>query len=159
MPDELVGEENPFLAGDDAHQVLLDFLWVGILRQFEAAGDAGDVGIDDDSFGELEPAAEYDVCGFAGHAWEGEQVVHVERDLAAEVGNNFSCGADYGLGLVAEEAGGADVGLELLRLQGGEGFDGGIFAEEFGGDAVDVHIRRLGGEDCRHQKFPGARVG
>jgi hypothetical protein len=30
VPDDLVGEENPFFARDDVHQVLFDFLRVGV---------------------------------------------------------------------------------------------------------------------------------
>ena len=116
VPDDLVGKENPFLARDDAHQVLLDLLRVIVRGEFETARDAVNMGVDDYAFGFLEPRAQHDVGGFAGDAGEGEQLFHVVRDLAAEVGDDFFRGADHGFRLVAEETGGADVGLELFRV-------------------------------------------
>src|SRR5258708_105120 len=83
---------------------LVFFLRVSVLGEFEAAGDTGDVSVDHDAFGDLEPRAEDYVSGLAGYAWKGEEVVHVERDLAAEVGDDFLRGADNGLRFVAEEA-------------------------------------------------------
>src|ERR1700688_2450635 len=37
MPDELVRELNPFFLGNDAHEVLLDFLGFFVLGEIEAA--------------------------------------------------------------------------------------------------------------------------
>jgi len=89
MPDDLMGKENPFLAGDDAHQILLDFLRIIVGRQFQAARNAMHVSVDDYAFGNFEPGAEYHVRGFARDAGQGEQVLHLERNLAAEVGDYF----------------------------------------------------------------------
>ncbi len=58
VPDELVGEQNPPLAGNNAHQVLLDFLRVGFFRELQAARYAGDMRVDHNSFGDLEPRAQ-----------------------------------------------------------------------------------------------------
>src|SRR6202046_979303 len=111
VPDDLVSEENPFLAWNNAHQVLLDLLRVGIGGEFETAGDAVDVSVNDYPFSYFEPRAQDDVGGLASHARQGEKVVHVERNLAAEVGDDFFRSAYYGFRFVAEEAGGAYVGL------------------------------------------------
>lgn len=51
MVDELVGELYPAVAGDDFHQFLLDLLRVVALGEAEAAGEAEDVGVNDDALG------------------------------------------------------------------------------------------------------------
>src|SRR6267143_2885313 len=61
VPDELMSEENPLFAWDDSHQILLDFLRIGIPGQFEASGNACDVSVNDYPFGNLEPRAQHDV--------------------------------------------------------------------------------------------------
>src|SRR6202020_2900106 len=68
VPDDLVSEENPFLARNNAHQVLLDFLGVGIGGEFQTAGDAVYVGVNDYPFSYFEPRAQDDVGGLASHA-------------------------------------------------------------------------------------------
>jgi len=159
VPDDLVGKENPFLAWDHAHQILLDFLRIVVRGQFEAAGDAVHVGVDHYAFGLFEPRAEHDVGRLAGDAGEGEEFFHVAWDLAAEIGDDLFCRTYDRSGFISEEAGGADVGLELLGRERGEGFDRRVFAEQFGRDAVDIHVCGLGGENGRDQEFPGAGVG
>ena len=47
MPDDLVSEENPLFARDDAHQILLDLLRIVVGGEFEASRDAVYMGIDD----------------------------------------------------------------------------------------------------------------
>src|ERR1035438_2444248 len=55
VPDDLVGKQNPFLARDDAHQVLLDLLGISVCREFEAARNAVNMGVDDHAFRDFEP--------------------------------------------------------------------------------------------------------
>lgn len=95
VPDNLVGEENPLFAWDDSHQVSFDFLRVSLRGEFEAARDAVYVGVDDYSFGDLEPRPQDNVRSLAGDAGQGEEVLHVERNLPAEIGDNLLGGADY----------------------------------------------------------------
>jgi hypothetical protein len=70
MPDELMGEENPAFLGDDAHQVLLDLLWFGMVSKVEAPGETLYMGVDDDARSDPEGGAEDDVSGLASHARE-----------------------------------------------------------------------------------------
>ena len=123
VPDDLVGEKNPFFPRDDAHQILLDFLRVIVGGEFQAAGDAVDVGVDDDAFGHFEPRTQHDIRSFAGNSRKREEIRHVKRNLAAEVSNDFLGRAHHGFRFVAEEAGRADVGLELFGSERGEGFE------------------------------------
>src|SRR6267154_1361137 len=104
VPDELVGEENPFLARDDAHQVLLDLLWIGVRGEFEAARDAVHMSIDDYALSYFEPRAQNYVCGLAGDAGQCKQILHVQRNLAAEVGDDFLSRSHNGFRFVAKEA-------------------------------------------------------
>ena len=55
VPDDLVREEDPLFARDDFHQVLLDLLRVVVRGEFEAAGDAVDMGVDDYAYCFVEP--------------------------------------------------------------------------------------------------------
>jgi len=68
-------------------------------------------------------------------------------------------GALDGAGLVAEEAGGVDLLLDLLLLCCSERLDGTKAAEEPGGDLVDPLVGALGGENRGHQKLPHVLVG
>ena len=114
VPYDLVGKKNPLLARDDAHQVLLDLLRVIVRGQLQAARDAVDMSIDDHAFSFLEPRAQHDVGRLACDAWKSEKLFHVIGYLAFIVGDDLFRGADDRLRLVAEKAGGTDVGLELL---------------------------------------------
>lgn len=106
--DELVGELDPVAVGDDFHEFLLD-LGGGVgFGEAEAAGEAVDVGIDDNAFGEAKTDAKDDRGGFAGCAGDGDEFVECLGDLAGEFfSDDAACTLD-GFGLVVEEAGGAD---------------------------------------------------
>lgn len=95
VPDDLVGKENPLFAWDDSHQVLFDFLRIILRGEFEAARDAVYVSVDDYSFGDLEPRTQDNVRSLAGDAGQGEEILHVAGNLAAEIGDNLLGGADY----------------------------------------------------------------
>ena len=71
MVDDLVREENPAVAGNDFHQVLLDFTGSVCSGEIEAARYALDMGIDDDSGGNVVGGAEDHVGGFARGAGYG----------------------------------------------------------------------------------------
>src|SRR5580704_16389780 len=91
VPDDLVREENPFLARDDAHQVLLDFLRIIVCSEFQAARDAVHMRVNDYTFSLLEPCAQHDVCSLAGDSGEGEQLFHFVGNLSAEISDDFLC--------------------------------------------------------------------
>ena len=72
VPDDLMGKQNPLVLRNDLHQILLDLSSVGLFRKFEASRDAGDVGVDDDSYADIEPTAQNDISGLASYAGEGQ---------------------------------------------------------------------------------------
>ena len=95
MMDKLVRELDPFVTGNDLHQVLLDLHGIGIPGEFEASRQAMDVGVHYHAVGNPEPGAEHDVCGLAGHAGQLQQFVHVARHFAAKIANQFLCRAHH----------------------------------------------------------------
>ena len=157
--DELVGEGDPAVLGQDAHQFLLDLLRRVALGQAQAARDAEDVGVDNHAFRLVEADAEDDVGGFAGCAGDGDQFGERLRDLAVEVGDDLLGGALDGLGLVVEEACCPDEGFQFRQGCLGHGCRGGEAAEELRSDHVDAHVGALGGEDGSDEQLPGGRVG
>ena len=138
MPDELVGELDPFVLRDVGDVVLFDFGGLGVTGEIEAAGEAHDVGVDDDAGSDAVGAAEDHVGGFSGDAWEGEDLLHGARDFAAKFFDDGFAGAHDRFGFVAEEAGGAEVLFEFVGSGVGEGFRRWIFFVKRGGDLVDT---------------------
>ena len=65
---------------------------------------------------------------------------------------------DDRLRLVAEETGGADIRLELFRLQRGEVLRRGIFLEQLRRHHVHANVGALRGENGGDQEFPGIVV-
>jgi hypothetical protein len=135
------------------------FCGIVVRREFEAARDAVNVGVNDYAFGFLNQVPSTTLAVLRATPGRVSSLSMSSGNLAAEIGDDFLRGADHGFGFVAEEAGGADVGLELFGRDCGESLDGRIFAEEFGRDAVHVYVGRLSGKDGRDQKFPCAGVG
>jgi len=156
--DDLVGEVDPAVRREDAHQLLLHLLGRVSFGHAEAAGDAEDVGVDDDAFRLFEADAENDVGSFAGCAGDGYELGEGFGDLAVEFGADFAGGALDGLGLVVEEAGGADEGFELREGGLGHGRWGGEALEELRCDHVDADVGALGGEDGGNEQLPGRGV-
>ncbi len=105
MVDEHMGEVEPVLLGDDAHEVLFDFDGVFAGGPAETAGETADVGVYDEAYYDAIGVAEYDVGGFAGDAGQGEQLFHGARDFAAIVGNQTLGGAAQVFGFVAVKSG------------------------------------------------------
>ena len=84
------------------------------MGQFQAVGDAEDVGIHHRSAGDAEARSQDHVGGFARDSGQGEQFLHRLRDFSAIVLNDPGGGADDVLRLVAEEARGVNLLLQLL---------------------------------------------
>src|SRR6202034_4860828 len=74
VPDQLVGEQYPFFLRNNLDQVLLDLLWVGILRQIQAPAEPLHVRIDDDSGSNSKRRAEHDICRFSRNSRQGEKL-------------------------------------------------------------------------------------
>lgn len=142
--DELVGELDPVVLGDDVHQLLLHLFGVGGIREAEAVGEAQDVGVDDDAFGDAVGDSEDNVGGFAGGSRDGEQFGHGFWNFAVEVLDDApGCSGD-GLGFVVIEAGGFDLCLKSRKGGFGHGFGSGEFAEELRRDHIYASVGALG---------------
>ena len=158
VPDQLVREKDPAILRDDAHEVLLDFLGIGVAGEVEAGGEALDVGVHDHAGSDAERRAQHDVGGLARHAGQREQFLHRARDFLAEIVDQLLAGALDGLGLVAEETGRADFGFEFARIGVGEIFRRLVFLKERASHFVDADIGALRGEDCRDQQLEGVAM-
>ena len=62
------------------------------------------VGVNDDAFFFMEPRSEHHVRCFTRDSRQGEQVVHVVRNPAAEVADNLLRRADQRLRFITKEA-------------------------------------------------------
>lgn len=113
-------KEDPAIARDDFHQVLLDAARVVVLGEFKPSRDAMDVGVDDNTFGDTEPRTEDHVGGLTGGAGNGEKFVHGLRNFSAKVVHDGLGGANDRLGLVAKESGRANVVFKFFGLEGSE---------------------------------------
>lgn len=138
--DELVGELNPAVFGDDLFEVLLDFDGLGVGGELEAAAEAEDVRVDDDAGGDAVPGAEDDVGGFARDAGKFEHLVHGLGDLAVELVDENSGGADDALRFVAVEAGGLDEFFDGGWVRFREGLGSGVEAEQLWCDLVHAGV-------------------
>ena len=153
MPDEPVAEEGPLGAGDELHEVALDFLGRGFFRQAEALGEPGDVGVHDDADVQAKGVAEDDVGGFAPDSSERGEGVHGARDFAAVALNEGgAAGADV-FRFGAEEAGRFDEILKLFGGQHGVVGGGAAGAEEGGRGEVHALVGALRGEDGGDEKL------
>lgn len=142
--DQLVGEKNPAVLWNHAHQVLLDFLGIGIFCQIEPLGKALNMRVNDDAGSDAIGGAENDVGGLTGNAREFENFVHRSRNFAMELVDQHLAAADDRFCLVAEETGAANILLELRGIGVGEMLRRRIFLEEAGSDLIDAGIGALG---------------
>ena len=115
--------------------------------------------IDNYAFVLLEPRSEDDVGSLASDSGEGQQFIHCLGNVAAEVGDYFSRGANDRFRFVAEEASRVDIGLQLLRFERGEILNRRILCEDHRRDLIYSNVGRLRGENGGYQQFPGAAVG
>ena len=156
--DQLMREGDPTVLRNELHQVMLDLLRLVVDRKLKPAREAQDMRVDDHADGDLIPAPAHDVGRLAGDAGKLEQLFHGLRDLVAEALDDGFGGALDGLGLIAEEAGGADQRFELGQGSGGHVLRAGIGAEERGCDQIDAGVGALRGEDGGDRELPGAGV-
>ncbi len=152
-----MGKENPFLFGDDLHQILFDLDGVGVLRQIQAARDALDVRIHHDAGRDSERGAEHYVRRLPRGAGDREEFLNGAWDLAAEISQDFSSGSDHRLRFVVEEPRGADILSQLGLIDVREILDGGVFTEQAGGHFIYALIRALSRQNGGDEEFP--RVG
>ena len=67
VPDEEMGKEGPILAGNDFDQGLLHFDGVVLPGQSHAAGEATNMGVHHDAFGQIESVTENHISGLSAH--------------------------------------------------------------------------------------------
>ncbi len=119
VPDQGVAEEDPLVAREETHQVLLDRLRLDLVGEAEAPGHALDVGVDHEPRRDAVGGAEHDVRGLARDAGQRDQLLEIARHLAAEPLDQALAHPDQALGLVAEEAGRVDLLGQRLRVGAG----------------------------------------
>ncbi len=149
---------RPTLARDDLHQVLLDLFRCILHGQLEPPRDSVNMRVHHHAFVFLEPRPQHDVCGLARHPRQRQQLVHLLRDLAAKFADYLARRAHNRFRFIAEEPGGSDVSLDLLRLHPRQRLRRRVFAEQLRGGFVDALVGALRGKNRRHQQFPCARM-
>src|SRR6266516_4680140 len=113
VPDEEVRENAPVLARDDRLEVALDLHRVVLLRQPETLREPAHVRVDDDSLRVPELRGD-DVGGLAGDTRQAQELLELARHAAVELLDQHPHRAVQRPRLLSEEAGRADVVLELL---------------------------------------------
>ena len=158
VPDELMGEDDPFILRDHGHQIILDFLGVLVACQVQALRKPHDMGVNHDAAADAEGGAENDVSGFAGNAGKGKDFVHGARDFAAEFLEDTFAGADDRFCFIAEESRGANFIFQFGGIGIGEIFWRFIFLIKFLGDLIYAHVGALRGENRGNEQLEGVFV-
>jgi len=150
--------EGPGVLRDLFDEVFLDFDRVGVFGQPEAFAQARDVGIDDDTRFDAVGVPKDDVGGFTSDAGEVGEGVEIYRNFAIMFPDEGFRGGNEVLGLVAEEAGGADEVFDILLLCGGKRSGVRVFFEERGRHHVDAHVGALRGQNGGNEELERAVV-
>src|SRR4028118_2432679 len=98
VQDQEVREDRPVPLRDRLHEVPLYLLRVVVGGEPEPVGEPPDVGVDHDALVDPEGVAEHHVGGLAPDAWQGHEVFHGPRALAAVVGGGGGGAAARGGG-------------------------------------------------------------
>src|SRR5579863_1090160 len=159
MPDKLVSEQDPLVARNHLHQVLLDLRRIRILSKFETARNPSHVRVHDDAISLVKPTSQYDIRRLARHSGQSEQLFHVVWNATAKLVDDLLCRTHKRLGLIAKESSRTDVGFKLSRRKRCEILDRRILAKQFGRHPIDIHIRRLRRQNRRHHQLPRAFMG
>jgi hypothetical protein len=152
--DDLMREENPAVLWNRLHQILFDLRWIVLAGQIEAAGDAVNMGIYDDSRSNSKGSSEHDVGSLSRSAGDGKQVFDVTRNLAFEVVFNSLRRANNAPRFVVEEACRTDIISELVLICVSEVGDGRVLLEEAGRDLIDALVGALRGQDRGDKQLP-----
>ena len=151
VPDQLVREKNPSVLGNNLDQIPLDFLGILIPGQIEAIRNPPYMGVHDNSRRNPESTAQHYVGRLSRGAWNGKQLLHRPRDLAAEFLDEFLAGADDRFRLVAKETGRANFLLDFRGVGVRQILWCRIFREERLRDDVYDGIRALSGKNRRNK--------
>src|SRR3712207_5023602 len=155
VEDEQVREDGPIILRHHPHEVLLYLLGVPLLGETEPGRDAPDVGVHDDALVHPEGVAEAPFRRLAADAGEGDGLGHGAGNLPAVTLEEGASHALHGAGLVAVEAGGADVFFQLRWIRRGVVLRRAVLLEEPSRDLVHPDVGGLGGEDRRHEQLEG----
>ena len=129
--DNQVGEVKPILLGNDTHQLLLNLHRVPAGGPAKAAGQANIMRIDSKTFHDPKSVAQDDIGGFACHAIQAQQPLHRARYFPAEISDDFLRGCADISGLIAIEAGLANILFQFALAGRSVILRRAIFAEEF----------------------------
>ncbi len=143
VEDDEVGGPGPPRSRDERHELPLHVDRIIAAREAEAIRDAKDVGVHGDSFSDPEGVAEDNVGGLAPDPRELHEKVERSGDLAAVLPNQCRRAPHQALRLGAEEAGGADDLLQLVRVGRGQGRGCRVAAKKHRRDHVDPLVRAL----------------
>ena len=155
VKDEQVGEEGAIFLGDHLQQALLYLFRISLPGETEPVREAPDVGVHDDALVYAEGVAQDHVGRLAADAGEGDELAHGARDLPAVFLEEGAGHPLQGAGLVAVEAGRADVFLQLAGIRPRVVCGGAVLLKEALCDLVHPDVGGLGGEHRRHQKLQG----
>ena len=158
VPDELVGEDDPFVLWDHGHQVMLDFFGVLVSRQIQALRKPHDMRVNHDAAGDSEGGAEDDVAGFARNAGEGKDFVHGARDFAAEFLQDAFAGANDRFCFIAEESRGTNFIFQFGGAGVGEIFWRFVFFVKFLGHLIHAHVGALRRENRGNEQLESVFV-
>lgn len=108
-----MAEAYPACSGNDGHEAALDPYRILDAVETPAAGYPLHMCVNDYTFSRAEGRTHDYVSGLAGDTREGQQLVHLARNLSPVMLVNSSCGGDYVSGLVPEETGRPNQRLHL----------------------------------------------
>ena len=157
VPDQQMGKEGPFLLGNDFDQGLLHFHGIRLACEAHAARQTAHMGIDHDSFRQVEGVAENHVGGFASDAGEFVEMFHCFGHLSAVVSDQAGGTAADRFGLGSKKAGGADEPFQLTGRNFGKVSSGAAAGKKGRSDLVDPFVGALGRKDGGDKKLE--RVG
>jgi len=153
VKDEEVGDEGPFVPGNESAELLLDLVLFFTLRQSEPVGHPGDVSVHRDSLTEAEDISQHDVGRLAPDARQADELLHRSRHLTSVLLDQHLAAADDAFGLVSVEAGGADRLLQLGRIGVREIVRGAVLLEQVFRDLIDALVGALRGQDGGDQEL------
>lgn len=154
MGDEEMTEVVPVRRREEGTEVSFDDHRILRASQSEAAGEAGNVGIDDHT-GDAEGVTEDDIGGLTPDAGEGGKGRKFGRNHTSMFGNQCGGTGHEVFGLVVKKPGGADQRFDRAHICGSKSGRCRIALEEGGGDLIDPDIRALRRQDGRYQQLPG----
>src|SRR5579862_385198 len=130
VPDQSMGEADPFFHRQKLHQVLLDFLRIVLARQLKSAREALNVGVDDDAGGLAEPGAQDDVRGFSRDSRQFQQLLHRRGHFPLVLLDDSLRRALDAFRLGPEEPGRPHDPLEIPKVGFGEIFRAAVLLEQ-----------------------------